>query len=62
MENRIVLKKILFLNDKINTPIDIKIRLYHDKIIKNTEILWDYTDEIINWKFIINYNDILLSP
>jgi len=57
MENRIVLKKISFLNDKINTPIDIKIKLYHDKIIKNTEILWDYTDEIINWKFIINYND-----
>jgi len=55
MQNRIIIKQIKFENNK-NFK-NIKIKLYHNNIIQTSDILWNYTDEIINWKFIINYNE-----
>jgi hypothetical protein len=68
MENRIIIKKINFVEDtdeitnsnKLtnNSNKDIKIKLYHNKTNQISETIWDYeNNDIINWKFIINYNE-----
>jgi hypothetical protein len=46
MQNRIIIKQIKFENNK-NFK-NIKIKLYHNNIIQTSDILWNYTDEIIN--------------
>ena len=54
MENRIIIKKINFFEQLTH---DIKIKLYHNKITQVSSIIWDYENkEIINWKFIIDYD------
>ena len=69
MENRIIIKKIKFIDDTdkiINSSNnlmkdsnkDIKIKLYHNKTNQISETIWDYeNNDIINWKFIIDYNE-----
>ena len=68
MENRIIIKKINFLDDTDeetksnnltnNINKDIKIKLYHNKTNQISETIWDYeNNDIINWKFIIDYNE-----
>jgi len=53
MENRIVIKKINFFEQLTR---DIKIKLYHNKILQVSDVIWEYeNNEIINWKFIIDY-------
>ena len=53
MENRIVIKKINFF-EQLNR--DIKIKLYHNNISQISDVIWEYeNNEIINWKFIIDY-------
>ena len=57
MENRLVIKKIDFISSFDVYKQDIKIKLYHNNISLTSEILWDYpNNEIINWKFIFDYN------
>lgn len=59
MENRIIIKSIQFINNSSEDLIqnDIKIKLYHNKINLMSDIIWNYkNNDIINWKFIINYD------
>ena len=57
MENRLVIKKIDFISSFDVYKQDIKIKLYHNNISLTSEIFWDYpNNEIINWKFIFDYN------
>ena len=68
MENRIIIKKINFVDDtdverNFNNLTnasnkDIKIKLYHNKTNQISETIWDYeNNDIINWKFIVDYNE-----
>ena len=44
-------------NELIDKKHDLKIKLYHNKITQISDIIWDYeNNEIINWKFIIDYD------
>jgi len=56
MEARIVIKNINFIQiDKK----DIRIKIYHDNVNLISDIIWDYkSNDIINWKFIFDYNPI----
>ena len=57
MENRLVIKKIDFISSFDIYKQDIKIKLYHNNIILLSNIFWDYpNNQIINWKFIFDYN------
>ena len=57
MENRLVIKKIDFISSFDIYKQDIKIKLYHNNIILISNIFWDYpNNQIINWKFIFDYN------
>ena len=54
MENRIIIKKIKFFEQLTR---DIKIKLYHNKIYQISDVILEYeNNEIINWKFIIDYD------
>jgi len=55
MENRLVIKKINMLESS-NLSKDIRIKLYHHKNSKNSDLIEDYNnDQIINWKFIFDF-------
>ena len=55
MENRLVIKQISIESNNYLSR-DIRIKLYHNKIVKSSDLFQEYENNgIINWKFIFDY-------